>query len=733
MGKRMAMVVLLIIIFTMGADAQPGKDTSRLSRPDTLGQVTVVGKRPLIEQKVDRVVLNVDAAVTNIGATALEVLEKAPGVKVDKDGNISLKSKQGVLVMMDGKPTYLAPADLANLLGSMNANQLDQIEIMTNPPAKYDAAGNAGIINIKTKKNKSRGWNGSVTVGYGQGKYWRTSNSLNLNYRNEKFNLFFNYSESVQHGFTDLHLVRHYLLTDEKTVSSIFDEPTYLIRRNSTNAAKLGLDYYLSKKTTLGIVTTGLISPRNSYGTSAGYLEQPNGQLDSTTFTSSTNENRVVNGTINLNLRQAFDSAHELTIDADYIRYNSTNPQLYVNTSYYPDGTLTNSNTLRGDLPSTISIWSGKADYSATLHKGLKLESGWKSSLVTTDNIANYFDLAGGNWQPDYEKTNHFLYRENINAVYGNLNWEKDKWTVQGGLRFENTTYRGHQLGNPQKPDSAFEKKYNDLFPTVFISWQSSASHQWTISGGRRIDRPAYQLLNPFLFFINQYTFQEGNPYLLPQYTSNIELSHVYKGVLTTTLSYSDTRQYFTQIFRTTGDTTTFSNGNLGRQQYAGLSVNAQLTLYPWWSVTLHTDAGYKKVDGFADGSPIRSRYVSGQFTANNQFRWKGGWGAELSGEYNSEDKDGQFTVYGYWQLSTGVTKQILGGKGTVRLNLNDIFFTYYISADIVYQNVREFFVQKHDSRVANVSFTYRFGKSAKGAARPRQGGATEEQNRVRL
>src|SRR5882757_5478127 len=222
-----------------------------------LKQVEVVGKQPLIEQKPDRILVNVDAAVTNAGATALEVLQKSPGVTVDKDGNISLKGKQGVMVMLDGKPSYLSGPDLAALLGSMSASQLDQIEIMTNPPAKYDAAGNAGIINIRTKKNKSKGFNGSLSLGYGQGKYRRTTNSLNLNYRTGQYNVFLNYTFNDLRGYTDLHIVRHYLATDAKLVTAIFDEPTYLKRKISNNTLKFGIDYYLSKKTTFGAVVSG--------------------------------------------------------------------------------------------------------------------------------------------------------------------------------------------------------------------------------------------------------------------------------------------------------------------------------------------------------------------------------------------------------------------------------------------------------------------------------------------
>lgn len=720
-------------VFEVGSDRVIRLSDIRLApQSASLHEVEVVGRRPLIEMRPDRMILNVDASITNVGGTALEVLQKSPGVTVDKDGNISLKGKQGVTVMLDGKPSYLSGADLAALLSSMSASQLDQIEIMTNPPAKYDAAGNAGIINIRTKKNKGKGFNGSINLGYGQGRYPKTTNSLNLNYRTEKYNLFLSYNSNYIRGFTDLHIIRHYLAPDATTVTAIFDEPTYIRRRLSNNTLKLGVDYYLSKKTTLGAVLSGFITHRDTRGDGSGYLEDPKGIIDSSVYTASDSYNKVHNGTVNLNLRHSFDSAHELSADVDYIIYSGRNPQLFINTATHPSAP-TDSGQLRGLIPSTISIWSGRADYTQTLSKSLKLEAGWKSSYVTTDNTAYYDNLLSGAWEPDYGKTNHFIYRENINAVYLNLNKELGKWSIQTGVRFENTNYRGHQLGNPMKPDSAFDRQYNNIFPTTYISYQLDKDNQFTLSTGRRIDRPAYQDLNPFLFYVNQYTYQQGNPFLNPQYTTNVELSNIYKGVLTTTLNYSNTQSYFTQIFHSSGDTTTFSNGNLGRLESVGLSMNAQLNPAEWWSVTLHMDAVYKKVTGFSDGDAIHTEGVTVFSEWNNQLKFKKGWAAELSGYFNSRDVEGQFVTQPFWQLSTGVSKQVMKGKGTVKMNVKDIFFTDYLRASVTYQNVREHFIQTNDTRQVNLGFAYRFGKTLKGPAHRSNGGAGDEQNRVRL
>ena len=697
-----------------------------------LGAVTVVGRKQMVEVRADRTILNVDAAVSNVGATALEVLEKSPGVSVDRDGNISLKGRQGVLVMIDDKPTYLSSADLAAMLGNMSASQLDQVEIMTNPPAKYDAAGNSGVINIKTKKNRQKGFNGNLSLSYGQGQYWRTNNSLNLNYRKNKVNLYLNYSNNYGTGFGDLHILRTYYDADGKTVTSIFEQPTNMHHSRKNNSLKIGMDYYLNQKTTLGIVASGFNSPRRFTSSSSGLLKDAAGNLDSTAYTLSDNEDHWKNGLVNINLRSKLNSNHEISADVDYVKYSSVGDQNFDNHIYYPDGTTVSRDKLRGRLPSDISIYSAKADYTRNFKSGMKLEAGLKSSLVKTDNTADYFYQAGSDWVPDYEKTNHFLYEENINAVYGNLSHKWKKWNFQAGLRYENTNYKGHQLGNPVKNDSAFSRKYNSLFPTVYISYELDSNNTFTINTGRRIDRPAYRQLNPFLFFINKFTYAAGNPFLQPQYTRSFEISHSYKGKLNTSLNYNRTTHSFNQIFRPEGEVTILTDGNVGTVDNYGFAINTQLSPASFWKFTAHLNINYKVVNGMAYGQEIKTDAFNGQVNFNNQFNFKKGWGAELSGFYNSRSIDGQFNIAPFGQLSTGFSKQVLKGKGSIRVNVRDLLYSQKIDGHILYGNVDEHFVQQHDSRSFNISFNYRFGKPMKDAAPSRnQGGSGDEQRRV--
>ncbi|MBE7171790.1 MAG: TonB-dependent receptor [Williamsia sp.] len=705
-------------------------DDLRLQKQNSiLQEVTVTGKRPPIEIKADRTVVNVEASVTNTGATALEVLEKSPGVSVDKDGRISLNGKQGVLVMIDGKPSYLAGADLTNLLSSMNANQLDQIEIMLNPPAKYDAAGNPGIINIKTKKNKAAGFNGNLTLGYGQGRYFKTNNSLNLNYRNKLLNLFVNYSTNANKNFNDLHIIRTYTGADGKTPVAFFDQPTYATFKGVNNNLKAGIDFTLSPKTTAGFVATGFIAPRESHNSSAGSLKDAGAKTDSVITTVSDQNSSWKNGSLNLNLSHRFDSLRDFTANVDFITYDRNDRQFYINNSYDAANILRVHEELNAMLPSDIQIYSGKIDYTRLI-KGGKWEAGLKSSLVQTDNMANYASREGGISKPDYEKSNHFVYDEWIQAAYLNFNKQVKKWSLQTGLRFENTQYKGHQLGNPQKPDSAFTRSYTNLFPTTYLSYQANKNNQFTFSYGRRIDRPAYQDLNPFIFYINKYTYQQGNPFLGPQYTDKIQLSHVFKGMFTTSVEYSHVGRYITQVFRTIGEVTNLTQGNLGKVDNLSLAATAQLTPLTWWSSNLNANLNYRKVNGFANGDAIRTENINGQLNINNQFSFKKGWAGELSGFYNSPSKDGQFKIGGFGQVAAGISKQLFGNKATAKVSVRDLFYTQKIDGHIYYQNVHEHFLQSRDSRVLNFTFSYRFGKPLKEAAK-KNNAPSEEQRRV--
>lgn len=680
-----------------------------------IGNVTVTAKKPLVQFMPDKTVINVEAGITNAGATVMEVLEKSPGVTVDRDGNITLKGRAGVQVMIDGKLTQLSGTDLQNLLNGMNASQVETIELMDNPPAKYDAAGNAGLINIRTKKIRQKGFNGTLTVAYGQGRLPKNNNSLILNYRNGNLNLFFNYSVNVNRYLMDLSALRTYYNHDG-SVASLLDQPYKTRGRGVTHNLRAGTDYTVSSKTTLGVAFNGTYLTRNANGTALASWMNAAGVQDSVITTSSNNYNKLKQGGINLNARHTFNAKEELAVDVDMIAYDIYGGQFFENRSSNP-GSM--EDVSRGHIPSDIKIYSAKIDYSKQF-SGFLWEAGWKSSRVNTDNLAGYEWLDQGDWKDDLGKSNHFLYKEDIHALYSSLDRRAGRFHLQGGLRYEYTTYKAKQLGNAVVKDSSFNRNYNSLFPTVFASYEMDSSNTITVRAGRRIDRPGFQKLNPFVFIINKYTFQRGNPYFLPQYTWNMEVSHQYKDILSTGLSYSITKDYFSQIFLsdTSNGTIVYTEGNVGRMRNLGASVSIQWPVTKWWSLSGQAVFNRKIIEGTL-WKEYKAVINQGTFSMNNQFRFKKGWSAELSGFYITKaQNDLQEVLDPTGQLSAGASKQVLKGKGTLRLVVRDIFYTQAMQGLTDFGDTKEYFKLIRDTRVGTLSFTWRFGKSMKAVKR---------------
>lgn len=707
----------------------PVRDTVRLATVEkVLQEVTVTGKTPPVERKRDRTIINVEASPINTGSTVLEVLERSPGVTVDRNGGIALNGKQGVLVMIDDKPTYLGGDDLNNLLSSMNSSQVARIELIPNPPAKYDAAGNAGIINIKTKKNRNDGLNGNITTTYAQGVYPKSINSLVLNFRKGKVNSFLNYSFNDSKYLTDLYAYRKYY-DDNKNVSNILEQPSYFTGTVVNHTVKTGLDYQVSPRTTLGMAFTGIDIHRDGDNTSHANWQQPDGAPDSSILTHSVPRNTFKNGAINLNGRHTLSKTAEVTGDFDYLHYKMDGKQDFDNQLLATGGY---DEVFRSQIPTSIDILSGKLDGTFELSPGISLEAGLKSSSSHTDNAATYQNRENQQWVIDQTRSNHFVYQENIQAAYASVEGKNGRLSYQGGLRYEYTAYTAHQFGNIQQKDSTVSRNYGAFFPSGYLSYKLDSLNSLTLTVGRRTDRPVFQTLNPFLYIINKYTYQTGNPYLLPQYTWNFELTHQVGSFLSYGVSYARVSNYFSQIFLSDTSKTIlyYTQGNVG--SVYNLGVTATLTLSPvrWWSTQFTAVFNYKQLRGF-NGNSYSSTISQLNMNMSNQLLFGKGYTGEVTGFYTTRARnDIQELLYPTGQLSLGVSKTVLKKKGTIKLSYRDIFYTNAMEGLTSFPDATEYFKIKRDSRVFTIGLTYRFGQSFK--VNRHEDGATEEKERVK-
>jgi hypothetical protein len=698
--------------------------------------VTVTARKPFIQRLTDRIVVNVENSIVSAGSSAMDVLERSPGININQNDVISLRGRSGVIIMIDGKPTAMTGADLANYLRGLPSSAIERIDIITNPSAKYDAAGNSGIIDIRMKKDQRLGVNGTATAGYGQGVYPKANAGSTFNYRNKKINLFGNYNYAYRVGLNHLLIDRNFYPGGIYNGGDLKDN--YSKSPFSGHTARLGMDFFPSKKTIIGFIVNGNFNHFTRRNNNRSTVINPQKEPESTFRSLASNNDHGTYLVSNINIKHTFDSTgREISADIDYGDYSSNSLSRNATSYYQLNGNpLQPDYILDGDQEGKLIFKTAKVDYVNPLSKGAKIEAGFKTSFVSSDNDSKFYDVSSGTPQNDVNKTNHFLYHENNNAGYINFAKEFKKFDIQLGLRGEYTDISTEQLkGNIQ-----FDSSYFQLFPSAFFNYKLKEDQTLGVSVSRRIDRPGYSQLNPFLFLIDVTTYATGRPGLLPQLTWSYELSYTVKS-LNFTLGYSHTKDNqdiaiarFKDVFPAipSDDNVTVQVPiNLSSSDYYGLSVSAPVRVTKWWNMITNADIYYQHFNGNLAGTTLNNGKPTADIRTNNTFTFKKGWTAELNGNYNSGEQSGFMVFDPRWGIAAGVQKTVLQSKGTIRFNITDIFWTNLPKAVITYNNYIEKWKAYRETRVANLSFTYRFGNNKVLAARRRTTASEEERRRA--
>ena len=719
--------------FDYSVSNQTNVPTLQLSKlASELKGVTVSSKKPIVEVKADRTILNVEGTINATGSDALELLRKSPGVTVDKDDNLSLSGKNGVQVYIDGKPTPLTGTDLSNYLRSLPSAQIESIELITNPSAKYEAAGNAGIINIRLKKNKTFGFNGSVNAGWNIATYPKYNGGGAINYRYKKLTVFANYNYTNNKNENHMNLYR------TTSADSSFDQKTMMVNKIEANNFKAGADFYANSKNTFGVMVNGNFSNthfNSNSKTDIAYM--PSKEVDRILIADNSSDGHRDNMNFNLNYRFADTAGHELNVDADYGFYNGRNNQYQPNNIYDASGSNLKSQEVYHTLtPYSIDIYSVKADYEQRFKKG-KLGYGGKISYVNTDNtFQRFLEGSAGLTEDNY---NNFTYRENINAGYVNYNRQFKGVMFQAGLRAENTQLKGHSTGfrydynsaSNVSIDSSWDKSYTDPFPSASVTFNKNPMKQWSFSYSRRIDRPSYQNLNPFEFNLDKYTFQRGNPNLRPQYTNSFGVTNVYKYRLTTTLNYSHVSDVFTMIPKSEGTKAFITNENVANQDIVSLNVSMPVQ-YKKYSLFFNVNSYYSKFKGDAPDYHVDVDVFSFNVYAQQTFKVTKTTTAELSGFYTAPSIwQGAFKTKQLGSLDVGVQQVILKGKATVKGSVTDVLNTFHWSAT---NNTTGQLVRVNggwESRQFRINLNYRFGNNKIKQARQHKSSIEEENQRT--
>lgn len=694
-----------------------------------LNGVTVVAEKPMIQHEHDKMILNISESSIAAGGSVMDALGKAPGVMVDQDGNISLRGKQGVLVMIDDKPTYLSPEQLANQLRAMPADAVSKIEVITNPSARYDAEGNAGIINIVTKKDKNLGLNGSATAGLEHSKAgWSPEAGINLNYRVKKVNLFGSYNYSDYGQLQTLNVIRNF---DDGDIQSAVTEKSTMDNHYIDHSYKTGIDFFLNEKNTFGFVASGYADKYLSTNNTNAVITNSDAVYEPSSDTYGDLNNVAGNYSFNFNYDGKLDTAGAtISADVDYSKFNGEGDDNYITTYYNQDGSATENPFIYHSLsPGTIDIMSAKVDFASPLKKEWNFETGLKASSVKNDNEAIFSVQQNNEWVIDSLRSNDFIYTENIYAGYVQLSRQFKKISIQAGLRGEVTDANGNSVTLQE----SFKRNYFQLFPSLNISNRINDKHTVSFSYSRRIDRPRYDQLNPFLFFLDPYLYQQGNPNLKPQLTHSLELSYLFKETYALSFNYSNTTDEIQEQFYQTDSTKTIVllSDNFGRNTTYALTAYAPLQPVKWWSVTPVFTGFYQDLQTEYLETTYHNSQLGFQINIQNSFTLPKGFALELSAQYQSKVIFSIASIEPNGDVSVGLKKTFLDGKASVKVNANDIFNTNNIKGDIRYANIDSYFEQNNDRQRYGINFSYRFGNS-QSSQRQRNNAIEEEKSRVK-
>lgn len=678
-----------------------------------LDAVVVTAKKPLLEHDLDKTIVNVESMIGASTGNTLDLLERTPGITVDANGEISLYGSSGITVLIDGRRTYMSGRDLAAYLRSMPGSMIDKLELITNPPARYEAQGGA-LINIRLKKKRTAGYAGSIYHSSNIGRFYKSYNSINLNYLRKKLNLFSNISYNRHTDFTESTDQRLFFGNDGNPYrSSQLQNGTNILSNDLSG--RLGLDYQLNSKATLGLILNASTRKRDdsSWYQSNSFSKTP--APDSIGLGGNATDGKWKQFSANINFQYKFnEKGRELTADANHIKYDHLTTQWLQNSVQDPAGAISSRNNFFYHLPYNTDVYTAAADYTHPMPQRMNITTGVKSSFVKTDHQSDHYELPENKPVADYSRSNHFIYRETIHAAYvsGRKDWKR--FGLQLGVRWENTLTRGHQLGNVVVPESIVSRNYHSFFPSLFTSYKldSAGKHILLLNLTRRINRPGYQQLNPFLLFQDQYTYSGGNPDLKPSFFNRIELIWRHKQLLNTRLMVDRMTGGISGATRIEDGVQITRTENYGSRLGIALMVSLNTKAASWWTISFNPAVARFETRTRIQEQPIQLLSYTWRVQFNNQFRFGNDWSAELSGGYNAPIIEWQKFVKSRYWLNTTVQKKIWKGKGSIKLNIDDIFRGMgYREETRGLINAYTYRNSIQDTRRLGLSINYNFGK----------------------
>lgn len=693
-----------------------------------LQQVSVQSRRPLLEQKIDRLVVNVKNSITAAGSTALDVLERSPGVIVNRQANsISMSGKEGVMVMINGKINYMPVAALVQMLAGMNAGTIDRIELITTPPSSLDAQGNAGYINIVLLNNPDFGFSGSFSATWAYGDGNAPSASLNFNYRKNKVSFFGDYSFAISKRKPFYSNYRR--VTNQGNILELYtvtDRFPTLLNHN----ARFGIDYQVSKKTMLGLFVSAYINRYSMYETTTNH-NYKNSQTDTLIVLKNTEVNNWRHAMGNINLQHMIKPGETISFDGDYLLYHNRQPFDYANKYYDGQGQFLFTENVRTRKKTPIKFWVSKIDYTKKIGAKISWEAGLKITFSRFDNDVSVERLKNNNWETDQDYTSYATLKENISAAYMAYNINPDEKTnLKLGLRYE---YINSNLGTTTRKNIV-DRHYGRLFPSFFISRKINDDQAISFSYSRRINRPTFNDMAPFIFFWDPNTFFSGNAALQPAISETIKTDFTYKKLLAS-LSYSYDNNsiagFQSRVDPKTNKQVIFAE-NLDYLQTVTLVLALPFDIIKSWSMQNNLTGTWQQASTAYNSDPLKIALVNLNIRTIQNFQLLKDYSIELTAFYQTASIFGRYKVEPYGQVDVGIQKKFKNNNERLRLAGTNIFSTYkwvwvtHIETDNFSKTILQ-----HNKATISLTYSRSFGRNSVKAARERNTGSAEERERV--
>lgn len=691
--------------------------------------VTVRGRKPAITVAAGKTTMNVESSPLAKSQSAYDLLKDLPGVTISKDGEIKIRGRAGVAVMIDGEPVEMSNTQLKNMLSATPGSILQALEVMNNPPVGMDAAGNGGVINIRFKKKMQKGLNGNISSGIGWGRYFKTDHSIFLSKGTDKWNINATYALNLDRNWQRDSMHRTITRPDKPfTMEQVQRSP----QRTRSHLVKLSVERFLGQQHTIALALAYNQFTNPFYGVATTRIYEKLPLIDLLLNQQSSIRNTYTNLDGALKYRFKISDHRNVSSSFQATRLETKGTEHFQVHSLTLAGPLRPPVRYRNTYPGTIDRYSFRTDYVQDLlllgKKAGKWETGIKSALVQICNSQEAENLVLGQWLPDGSRNNRFRYRERIQAAYASMELDWGKWELRGGLRGEYTDIKGDSLKGPR----LVSQNYFSLFPNVHLGYKFHEYYKLSILYNRRIDRPEYDKLNPAVRYLDPYTVETGSPYLKPQFSDNIEIGQQLFSFIDLTAGYSIIRNplYYAFLPVQGSVQSKYTTINTGKQRQWFVTLSFPIMVADWWENYQTVYCYSSRFNAEIDRQVYREKATSFGVSVYNSFKLPVGFHVEINGWYENGGLYGNFRYKPMGELSIGVNKKLFKDKLNIGISWNDIFYTGMFRAHMINKNEGPAFVDSRtDSRVAKITLNWRFGRKPVAAAEKK----TEEKEEDRL